>query len=87
MENQTHSFIVRIWRESDDETIIWRGLIEDVGQKNRLYFYDLDSITSFIRNQIDDKTDKVDNHWYRLWNGTKHEIHRFWNGILHRSKH
>ena len=87
MENQTHSFIVRIWRESDEEIVTWRGLIEDIGQNDRLYFYDLDSITNFIRNQIGNETEKVDNRWYRLWNGTKHEINRFWNGILRRSKH
>lgn len=87
MENQTHSFIVRIWRESDEESTIWRGLIEDVAQKDRLYFCDLESITSFIRHQINNKTDTVDNQRFRLWNWTRHEIERFWNGVLHRFRY
>jgi hypothetical protein len=87
LENQTHSFIVRIWRESDEESIIWRGLIEDVGQKDRLYFSDLESITSFIRHQIGNQTEKIEDKRPRLWNWTRHEIERFWNGILRRSRY
>ena len=54
MEQDTYSFIVRIWQESEedtDEPMAWRGSIEQVGSDQRLYFYDLEGILRFIETQ------------------------------------
>lgn len=61
MEDKTHSFIVRVWRENSPENNaaplpqqdvpheIWRGWIEAVGSGHRLYFQDLQSALRFIQ--------------------------------------
>lgn len=46
-----HSFIVRIWRERGDEEHIqneWRGWIDHLPSRQRLYFRDLDEIGHFV---------------------------------------
>jgi hypothetical protein len=55
VEKETHSFIVRIWNAADAKTkdsAGWRGSIDEVGSGRRLYFYDLESIVRFIREQV-----------------------------------
>lgn len=55
MENDTHSFVIRIWHETVDgegNIVDWRGSIDHVGSGNRLYFYDLEGIARFIREQL-----------------------------------
>lgn len=61
MDDNTHSFIVRIWQEKSDENSLeavidpqltqknWRGWIEAVGSGHRLYFQDLQSALRFIQ--------------------------------------
>lgn len=61
MDDKTHSFIVRVWREKPDEDSFdlpqdvqtaqetWRGWIEAVGSGHRLYFQDLQSAFRFIQ--------------------------------------
>jgi hypothetical protein len=52
VENDIQAFIVRIWHEEEDdqqERLIWRGSIEEVGSDKRLYFYDLDGIIRYIQ--------------------------------------
>ena len=52
--SQSRTFIIRIWNERVKENGIvdyWHGAIDQVGSNNRLYFYSLDSITQFIREQ------------------------------------
>lgn len=54
MENDTYSFVVRIWPEavdSEGNVTVWRGSIDDVGNGERSYFDDLDSVVPFIRQQ------------------------------------
>ena len=61
MENNSYAFIVRIWGEATDDAgnpIQWRGSIDQVGSNKRLYFSDLEGITRFIREQIQDKSDR-----------------------------
>ncbi len=53
-EQDTFSFIVRIWYETAAERKdqpVWRGSIDYVGQNKRLYFQDLDGIKRFIQEQ------------------------------------
>lgn len=55
LENDTQSFIIRIWHEMIDEeknVAIWRGSIDHVGTGKRLYFRDLDGIARFIQDYI-----------------------------------
>ena len=55
MQNDTYSFVVRIWQESvdsDGNVVAWRGSIDDVGDGERTYFADLERILPFIRKQI-----------------------------------
>jgi len=50
-EDNTHSFIVRIWlepREIQNEPPEWRGMIEHLPSGDRRYLRDLDEISSFI---------------------------------------
>lgn len=52
-EERTYVFIIRIWhepRETDNQKEIYRGVIENVGTKNRVYFNRLKSILEIIRN-------------------------------------
>ncbi|MCB0180913.1 MAG: hypothetical protein KDI62_21985 [Anaerolineae bacterium] len=54
MQNNHHSFIVRIWFEATEAAEIartWRGSIEQVGQQNRLYFQDLAAMCDFIQDE------------------------------------
>ncbi len=72
LENDTHSFIVRIWSEEDQEARpghrkIWRGSIEHVGQDKRLYFYDLNGILRFIREQASIETRTQPLEWLKTW--------------------
>ena len=55
MKNNSHSFIVRIWREGDDDSevqVSWRGYIDYVGKDKRLHFQDLEGITRFIQQEL-----------------------------------
>jgi hypothetical protein len=55
VDQETHSFIVRIWNAADakaKDSASWRGSIDEVGSGRRLYFYDLESIVRFIREQV-----------------------------------
>jgi hypothetical protein len=61
MQSDTKSFIVRIWVESEtdeDDASKWRGVVEQVGSSNRLYFQDLARAFRFVQEQagITDKT-------------------------------
>lgn len=54
MNSDSHSFIVRVWREvanSSEELSVWRGSIEHVGRDRRIYFADLQAIVTFIQRQ------------------------------------
>jgi hypothetical protein len=56
MEEEPHSFIIRIWESTSDQAKqtkkTWRGSIDYVGSGKRLYFNDFDSIATFIREQV-----------------------------------
>jgi len=52
-ERPEHLFVVRMWREADaapeDE---WRGSVEHIGSRTRLYFAGLDTLRAFIQTQL-----------------------------------
>jgi hypothetical protein len=55
MQENTFSFVVRIWPEAldgDGNVIVWRGSIDDVVNGERSYFDDLNNVAPFIRKQI-----------------------------------
>ena len=50
-EEQTHSFVIRLWREEiDEETgwVVWRGYITHVASGERFSIKDLDDIVEFL---------------------------------------
>jgi hypothetical protein len=54
LNTDTHSFIIRVWHESQDSDgniLAWRGSIDHVGSNKRLYFQNLDGIAQFIQEQ------------------------------------
>ena len=66
MQNDQFSFIVHIWREAEDHGdngSAWRGSIDDVSSKKRLYFNDLDGITRFIEEQVGSIANRSKSHW------------------------
>ena len=55
MEQDTYSFVIRIWRETADSrgnVLAWRGSVDSVSNGERLYFDDLEDVPAFIRKQI-----------------------------------
>jgi hypothetical protein len=69
VQGDTHSFIVRIWREAVDsvgQRIIWRGSVEHVGTGKRVYFHDdLGSIIKFIQEAAGVRTRPVIPKWWQ----------------------
>jgi hypothetical protein len=66
LQSDHYSFIVRIWRESEDlenDGAMWRGSIDDVSSNKRLYFNDLDGITRFIEEQVGNMADHSRLRW------------------------
>lgn len=50
-EEQTHSFIIRLWLEEwqdEKDSVMWRGHITHVASGERRYLQTLDGITAFI---------------------------------------
>ncbi len=59
MQDDTHSFVVRIWHEaldSEGHIAVWRGLVDHVGSGERRHFEDLGQLLGFIqsRAQLDE---------------------------------
>jgi hypothetical protein len=54
-EDDTHVFILRIWRERreiEGAPAVWRGLIEHVPSGDQRYFCDLDDVPECVRPYI-----------------------------------
>ena len=69
MQSDTKSFILRILVESEsDEKEIskWRGVVEQVGSKRRLYFQDLGRAFKFVKEQAGIELNSVSNRpWWK----------------------
>ena len=79
MKKDTHSFIVRVWTEDSDNNgapVTWRGSIDHVGQGERMYFYDLEGIVRFIRDQIGIRT----KHSATIWQSAIARIRHVFRG-------
>lgn len=75
IEGNTSSFIVRIWRESTDESghiPAWRGSIEQVGTNKRLYFCDLKHALRFIEEEANIMGDQGASKWSDLLAWARH---------------
>ena len=60
----THAFIVRFWiepRESKDTEPIWRGVIEDVEEDERVYFDHLEKMNTYFAKYLEKIGIKIDN--------------------------
>lgn len=70
LQDQTASFIVRIWRESNDfggGSSEWRGSIEHVGSGQRAFFRDLNAIALFMNPVLESiGVDLGDTFWERV---------------------
>ena len=90
VEEETHSFIIRIWDVIEgpgnrpEET--WRGSIDYVGSGKRLYFNDLNSIASFIREQIRSEGPQAVTNWESLVERSRfgRRFRAFWTGVRQR---
>lgn len=71
IEENTHIFIIRIWRESreiEGAPPEWRGVIEHVPGGNRRYIRSLDEISAFITPYLDQMGVKSSVGWrVRRW--------------------
>ena len=68
MEDETHSFVVRVWPEGVDregQLTDWRGYVDDIASGQRFHFQDLQEITHFIAQQIGLKA-KSNSRWQSL---------------------
>jgi hypothetical protein len=70
LEDQTASFIVRIWREQGDYgggSREWRGSIEHVGSGQKSFFRDLNAIAAFMNPYLESLgIDLGDSFWERM---------------------
>lgn len=63
IKGTTHAFIVRIWIEPrglKDAEPIWRGVIEAVEGHNRVYFDQLDKMSTYFAKYLNEIGIKVD---------------------------
>lgn len=57
MRDITHAFIIRLWiepSELNDTQPVWRGMIEHVEGKQRLYFDHLDKMRIYFANYLNE---------------------------------
>ena len=55
MQQDTYSFVVRIWPEAADsrgQVLAWRGSVDSVSTGERIYFDEIEDVPAFIRKQI-----------------------------------
>jgi hypothetical protein len=76
LEDNAHSFVVKIWPEGVDEktgVVTWRGRITHVPGGERRYLKDLDDVTVFMASYLESMGVKLTARWRvrnclkRLW--------------------
>ncbi|MCI0770827.1 MAG: hypothetical protein J4N94_03025 [Chloroflexi bacterium] len=68
-ESNTHSFIVKVWLEDDDEQHdrpTWRGHVTHVPSNQRRYVDDLNGISTFISTYLERMGVGVGERWRGL---------------------
>jgi hypothetical protein len=81
MEEDTHSFIIRIWNAAEDrpgKPSAWRGSIDYVGNDKRLYFTDINSVVGFIHEQVDSMSRTSSSSWGFF----KDYVNRAWKSVF-----
>lgn len=76
-EANTHSFIIKIWREetsADTSQAGWRGHITHVPGGERRYLKKLDDISTFIKPYIDKMGVKLPMRWRLKQWLNRHEL-------------
>ena len=64
IKDSTHAFIVRIWIEHPDVNNaepVWRGVIEQVSDGQRVYFQRLEAISAFFAKYLDEIESDIGN--------------------------
>jgi hypothetical protein len=77
LENDTHSFVIRIWHEAvddDGKVALWRGSIQHVASGQRQYFHDFASVVRFIQKHVEIKKRRRVSWWRRLLGRFPYEI-------------
>lgn len=90
MEDDNHSFVVRIWYErvdNDGKPTVWRGSIEHVSSGKRLHFYKLESVVCFIQEQARLNLERSKYHWLSLTRQLKQEITKGYARLWHKCSH
>jgi len=76
--NDAASFIIRIWKETEDadgNVLLWRGVIERVGHNQRVYFQELSSIPRYIGERMGITDDSLGirlRSWKNRWLHGRH---------------
>jgi hypothetical protein len=82
---ESFSFIVRVWKESSstaaDNPAGWRGSIEQVGQNQRFYIHQLDSILAFIEEQTGMRVERP-----HTISALRKGLRRWWNKMFAQSR-
>jgi len=55
VQDDTHSFVVRIWHEalnSEGHIVAWRGFADHVSSGERCHFEDLKQLVGFIQTKV-----------------------------------
>lgn len=69
-ENNTHVFIVRIWREPqepEDARCAWRGSVENVRDGQQRFVCDLDQIAAFVSGYLHEMGVDPRPRWWKAW--------------------
>jgi hypothetical protein len=94
LKKDIEAFIVRVWQEAEnikDGRNVWRGSIVHVGSNRQLYFFDLNSIARFIRENTEDQAQESPgaslrpqgNFKYTFLNWIYERIYQFGTRIRH----
>lgn len=78
IEANTHSFVVRVWREETTEPgdhVIWRGHITHVSTHQKRYLQDLEEIIFFMLPYLQQMGVEVSWTW-RIWQWWHRQWHK-----------
>ncbi len=79
MNNDSKSFIVRIWIDSapeDSAEPAWRGVIEHVGSSDRQHFHELGDVTRFIAEKTGLASGDPENWWPAVKEWARNELRK-----------
>lgn len=68
MDNPPHVFIVRVWQDSRDAILEWRGSVEYVPTQERVFFRHTKKVTDFMLQKTGSHIPHYDNRlsaWFK----------------------